>query len=320
MKKFFLALTSIITLSLILLPWSFLVAQTTTDAVTNVTADDSAAAAAGALTATITSPADNYQTPIGQTITFNGTAVGGEPPYVFHWDFGDGTTFNGRPRSQSYAAAGTYEVKLTVTDFSGARRTASLNVTVTNPTPVSPLAVNITNPAVGREALVDEMIDFSAATAGGEPPYVFHWDFGDGTTFNGQTRQRSYSAAGTKTVTVTATDFAGATATHSITLKINSTTPSPTPPPSTTLTISTIRVTDITTTSAIVRWTTNNPATSRVIYDTVSHPNLDSQTAPNFGYASSTVTADIDAKVTDHAVTVSNLLPNTDYYFRVISQ
>src|SRR3990167_8963505 len=219
MKKFFLALTSIITLSLILLPWSFLVAQTTTDAVTNVTADDSATAGAAALTATITSPADNYQKPIGQTITFNG-----------------------RPRSQSYAAAGTYEVKLTVTDFSGARRTASLNVTVTNPTPVSPLAVNITNPAVGREALVDEMIDFSAATAGGEPPYVFHWDFGDRTTFNGQTRQRSYSVAGTKTVTVTATDFSGAAATHSMTLKINSTAMPPTPPPPTTLTISNIRV------------------------------------------------------------------------------
>ena len=230
MKKFFLALTPIITLSLVLLPWSFLVAQTTTDAVTNVTADDSAVTDAGALTATITSPADNHQAPVGQTITFNGTA------------------------------------------------------------------------------------------AGGEPPYVFHWDFGDGTTFNGQARQHRYSAAGTKTVTVTATDFSGAAASHSITLKINDTVPPPPPPPSTTLTISNIRVTDITTASAIVRWTTNNPATSRVIYDTISHPNLDSQIAPNFGYASSTVTADVDAKVTDHAVTVNNLLPDTNYYFRVISQ
>ncbi|MEK7209157.1 MAG: PKD domain-containing protein [Patescibacteria group bacterium] len=274
-----------------------------------------------ALTVTITSPADNATFKTGQTINFSAAVSGGAPSYGFLWNFGDGTTGAGVNFTKTYTTTGSKTVKITATDFDGTQAVAQISVNIETVTPSpSPLTVNIINPTVGREAMVDEMIDFSAAATGGNPPYVFHWDFGDGTTFNGQTRRQSYSAAGTKTVTVTATDFSGGTATRSIALKINASTTPPIPPTTGALTISNIRVTDITTNSAIVRWTTNNPATSRVIYDIVSHPNIGSQSAPNFGYASSTATTDIDAKVTEHTVTINNLLPSTNYYFRVISQ
>ena len=87
-----------------------------------------------------------------------------------------------------------------------------------------------------------------------------------------------------------------------------------------------IRVTDVTFQSAIIHWTTVNfddtghPADSRVIYDTVSHPDISQAAAPNFSYTSSTDTFDADPKVVEHAVTVTGLLPSTPYYFRVISQ
>lgn len=84
------------------------------------------------------------------------------------------------------------------------------------------------------------------------------------------------------------------------------------------LVITNVRVTDITRTSVIVRWTTNRAATSRVIYDTVSHPSISGQPGPNYGYSSSTGTD--TNKVIEHAVTVSNLSSGTQYYFRVISE
>lgn len=71
-------------------------------------------------------------------------------------------------------------------------------------------------------------------------------------------------------------------------------------------------------TSFTVNWTTSDPATSRVIYDTVSHATLGE--APNYGYAFSTSEQDTDPnKVTFHSVVVSGLTPGTTYYYRVVS-
>ncbi|MBI3577561.1 fibronectin type III domain-containing protein, partial [Candidatus Gottesmanbacteria bacterium] len=70
-------------------------------------------------------------------------------------------------------------------------------------------------------------------------------------------------------------------------------------------------------TSVTITWTTDDPSTSRVIYDTVSHPELGS--APNYGYANSTVESDTAPKVTSHSVTISGLTPGTTYYYRTVS-
>ncbi|MFA6410735.1 MAG: hypothetical protein WCW26_04145, partial [Candidatus Buchananbacteria bacterium] len=71
------------------------------------------------------------------------------------------------------------------------------------------------------------------------------------------------------------------------------------------------------TVTALITWFTNKPATTRVVYDTVSHPELG--IAPNYGYAWSTEVSDLDPKVTFHSVTITGLLPDTTYYFRPIS-
>ena len=72
---------------------------------------------------------------------------------------------------------------------------------------------------------------------------------------------------------------------------------------------------EVLTTTVTVTWFTNTPATSRVIYDTVSHPILGSP--PNYGYAFSTV--EDSNKVTFHSVTIPGLMPGTTYYWRAIS-
>ncbi len=79
--------------------------------------------------------------------------------------------------------------------------------------------------------------------------------------------------------------------------------------------IGAVKVASSTDTSFTVNWTTDHNATSRVVFDTVSHSVASS--SPNYNYASSTI--ENAAATTSHIVTVNNLLPATSYYFRVIS-
>ena len=80
----------------------------------------------------------------------------------------------------------------------------------------------------------------------------------------------------------------------------------------------------VTTNSITLVWTTNEPATSRVIYDTSSRATLgssiDSGTGlETYGYQFTTPETDTSTKVTSHSVTITGLTPGTTYYFRTVS-
>ena len=60
----------------------------------------------------------------------------------YAWDFGDGGSATGATASRTYAAAGTYAVKLTVTDDKGATNSITKQVTVTAPAPAGPHAAD----------------------------------------------------------------------------------------------------------------------------------------------------------------------------------
>ena len=70
----------------------------------------------------------------------------------------------------------------------------------------------------------------------------------------------------------------------------------------------------VTSTTATVTWTTDDPSTSRVVYDTVSHS---LGAGANYGYANSTV--EDSTKVTSHTVGLTGLTAGTTYYYRTIS-
>ena len=173
---------------------------------------------------------------------------------------------------------------------------------------------SITSPANNATFNVGQSISFAGSATGGTAPYSFVWTFGDSTTAFGENYSKSYATAGTKTVRLTASDHNAVEGETTITLNIVAASSTDA------LTISNIRVTDITQTGAIVRWTTNRAADSRVIYDTASHTDISGATGPNFGYAFSTATSETNPKVTEHAVTVSGLSANTQYFYCVISQ
>jgi PKD repeat protein len=123
------------------------------------------------------------------------------------WDFGDGSTGTGPTPTHAYAAAGTYTVKLTVTDDKGLTGTASTQVTVVAPPvnrePTAVIASTTTDLVANLDGRASSDPDGTIAS--------WAWEFGDGTTGTGPSIAHPYAKAGTYTVALTVTDDDGAT-------------------------------------------------------------------------------------------------------------
>ncbi|MBC3761667.1 PKD domain-containing protein [Quadrisphaera oryzae] len=186
---------------------------------TLVVTDDKGATATVSHPVSVTAPAPANQAP---TASFTATAKdlsvaldasasadsdGAVASYA--WDFGDQTTGTGRTASHTYAAAGTYQVKLTVTDDKGAAGSLTQEVVVTAPVAANkPPTASFTSSATGLAASLD-------ASASSDPDGAvasYAWDFGDQTSGTGRTASHTYKAAGTYAVVLTVTDDKGATA------------------------------------------------------------------------------------------------------------
>ena len=128
----------------------------------------------------------------------------------YAWDFGDGSSDTGATPQHDYTAAGTYTVKLTVTDNRGGTDTASQDYTVA-PQPNDPPTAAFTKGGTWLHATFDA--SGSADPDGTIASYA--WDFGDGSNGTGATPQHDYTAAGTYTVKLTVTDNRGGTDTVS---------------------------------------------------------------------------------------------------------
>ncbi len=70
------------------------------------------------------------------TVAFSAAAQGGNPPYAFAWDFGDGGGSLEQNPIHAYRSPGAYDAMVEVVDFSG--RTATSNVTVNTSAATSP--------------------------------------------------------------------------------------------------------------------------------------------------------------------------------------
>ncbi|MEW6051131.1 MAG: PKD domain-containing protein [Candidatus Zixiibacteriota bacterium] len=144
------------------------------------------------------------------TVSFTGTASAGQAPYSYMWQFGDGGSSSQQNPSHIYNAAGTYTATLTVGD--AASGNCSKNVTIT----VTGTALNCTasaSPASGPAPLA---VSFTGGATGGQQPYSYAWNFGDGGTSTLQSPSHTYQSAGSYTATVTVTDSRNATCQKSV--------------------------------------------------------------------------------------------------------
>jgi len=83
------------------------------------------------------------------------------------------------------------------------------------------------------------------------------------------------------------------------------------------LIISNEAVVDVTNNSATITWTTSESATSRVIFDKISHSDLTNCSSPNYCYSNSNT--ENSTKITGHSMQINNLDSDTTYYFRPVS-
>jgi PKD repeat protein len=154
-------------------------------------------------------------------VTFTGSASGGNPPYSFSWNFGDGSSpSSDQSPTHDYATDGSYTATLTVTDSAAATATGSVFITVGGGTPLS---VTVTaDKTTGAPPLA---VNFTATPAGGKPPYTFAWDFKDGETSTEQSPSHTFAADGDYNVTLTVTDSEAATVSANKPIHVLSVTP-----------------------------------------------------------------------------------------------
>lgn len=130
-------------------------------------------------------------------------------PTSFQWDFGDGTSSNARNPKKRFAAAGTYNVTLTVRagiESSSATRAITLAAG-------SGASTQVTADFSCGECRVHtgESLSFVDASLGA--PTTWSWDFGDGTTSSLRAPQHSFVAPGEYRVTLLAKNASSSSAT-----------------------------------------------------------------------------------------------------------
>jgi PKD repeat protein len=126
------------------------------------------------------------------------------------WDFGDGIPSTDCSPSHVFAAPGTYNVCLTVTDDDGCTSNVCHQVTI-NPA-CSPIVAFASSP---QKPTCADTIQFTgrASDRPGCSIVAWAWDFGDGQTSTDQNPTHHYAHAGTYTVCLTVTDSANLTKT-----------------------------------------------------------------------------------------------------------
>jgi len=67
---------------------------------------------------------------VNQTVRFTGSVSGGTPPYIYNWDFGDGTSSSVASPTHVYAVDGSFTAIFTVNDAAGDSAESSVTITV----------------------------------------------------------------------------------------------------------------------------------------------------------------------------------------------
>jgi len=139
----------------------------------------------------------------------DGTIVG------YAWDFADGSTGSGATPTHSYSLAGTYSVKLNVTDNSGSTQVSTQTVTITDRPPTITLTQSATTATPGQAVV----LTISASDPDGTiATTTVNWGDGTTDTISGPptTDSHTYSLgsgtpSATYTISVTVHDNSGST-------------------------------------------------------------------------------------------------------------
>ena len=133
------------------------------------------------------------------------------------WDFGDGSTSTAANPSKTYAASGTYTVRLTVTDNNGATGTTTVVVKANVP-PVAKIGPTTLDPKVN----LPFTFDGTGSTDSDGTIASYSWTFPGATPATSTVAKPAvtWTTGGSRTVTLTVTDSDGATNTTTRTVDL----------------------------------------------------------------------------------------------------
>ncbi len=140
------------------------------------------------------------------------TTPGNYPITSWVWDFGDGSVSQVQNPSHTYSLAGEHTVSLQVTDSKGCGSSISKTRYLRVNDPFQ-FTFSPDNPSGCSAPLTT---GFSVNLSGGQPPFTYDWDFGDGTGSSQNKPQKTYTGTGTFDVSLKITDASGCSATRTI--------------------------------------------------------------------------------------------------------
>lgn len=156
---------------------------------------------------------------VGQEVSFDASASSDPDGEIVRWlwDFGDGAGGEGQTVSHEYEQAGSFTVRLTVTDEQGAQGTAEAELTVReeNEPPQADFSFS------PEEPTVDDLVQFTDRSSDPDGEIVrWKWEFGDGTVSALKNPSHQYAKPGHYFVALTVTDNDGAVATATTVLTV----------------------------------------------------------------------------------------------------
>ena len=117
-------------------------------------------------------------------------------PFIFSYDFGDGTSATGPDPVHTYTRPGVYDITLTIIEFDWStfsfqsRSVTKKQVVTVRSVPVIPIVAKFSaSPVQGMAPLTVRFTDQST----GNPTFYSDYDFGDGSSITGSNPVHIYS-------------------------------------------------------------------------------------------------------------------------------
>ena len=128
-----------------------------------------------------------------------------DDPLTYAWDFGDGNVADGAMPTHTYAAAGTFEVSLVVSDGMSSSDPSVTTATITEPVMNLAPVANPGGPYTGEPGQAIMFDGSNSADPNGDA-LTYSWDFGDGAMGDGVSPSHTYAADGVYTVMLVVND------------------------------------------------------------------------------------------------------------------
>jgi PKD repeat protein len=133
-------------------------------------------------------------------IAFEAEASAGKPPYGFFWEFGDGATSQLQDPTHTFETAGSYAVAMTVTDAAGATCQSEIAIQIEAGALACSASADVTS------GLPPLQVQFTGSASGGQAPFSYAWEFGDGATSQQQNPTHEFQTEGLYEVHLTVQD------------------------------------------------------------------------------------------------------------------